>query len=332
MPRSTAHSTGLVLLASPKGHCSATTAVVSPRSSAWAAKPWAVRVSATTCMAARTVRWPSLGRHARRQGAAVLLADVRRHLLGLLWAEPPHRLAEQAHEQIVAALHEAERQLLFHAEVPLGGPAGAGGVAAGLDPEVAAVDQALEVVARHVGVEREGGGDLRRRRSGRRADVEEDVAPGRIAEGGRDGGDGGAEPAVVRAGRALGLAVAGAVIGAVLTLGSLPGDQPFSWGDAGRAPPVRGAPDPDPPETRSAWQQTNHSSRPRCDAVRDPELGLTLGDLGLVRSRAPAPAPGADRGGAAGRGLAGHRRAGRGDPAGRALGVPASRRSSSNSS
>ena len=96
-------------------------------------------------------------------------------------------------------------QLLLHAEVALGGPAGAGGVASGLDPQVAAVDQALEVVARHVRVQRERGGDLRRGRSGLGADVQEDVAAGRIAERGRDGGDGGAEAAVVRAGRSLGL-------------------------------------------------------------------------------------------------------------------------------
>ena len=174
MPRSTAHSTGLVLCGSPKGHCSATTAVVSPRSSAWAAKPWAVRVSATTCIAARTVRCPSLGVMRDGERAAVLLADVRRHLLRLFGPQPLHRLDEQSHEEVVAALHEAERQLLLHAEVTLGGPAGAGGVASGLDPQVAAVDQALEVVARHVRVQREGRGDLaspwlraRRARAGR---------------------------------------------------------------------------------------------------------------------------------------------------------------------
>ena len=69
-----------------------------------------------------------------------------------------------------------------------------------------------------------------------------------------------------------------------------------------------------PPETRSAWQQTMHSSRPRLRAVVEPELGLTLGDLGLLRDGAAAPAPGAHRGGPARGGLAGHRRAGRGDP------------------
>ena len=206
MPRSTAHSTGLVLLASPKGHCSATTAVVSPRSSAWAAKPCAVSVSATTCMAARTVRCPSLGGHARGQGTPVLLADVRRHLLGLFGPEPVHGLAQESHQEVVAALHEAELQLLLHAEVALRGPAGAGGVAPGLDPDVAPVDQPLEVVAGHVGVQREGAW---RPRSpslpGVGADVEEDVTAGRIAERGRDGGHGGAEPAVVRTGRSLGL-------------------------------------------------------------------------------------------------------------------------------
>ena len=151
------------------------------------------------------MRWPSLGVMRDGERAPVLLADERRHLLGLVGPEPLHGLAEQAHEEVVAALHEAELQLLLHAEVPLGGPAGAGGVAAGLDPEVAAVDQALEVVAGHVGVQREGRGNLGRGGAGHGAHVEEDVAPGRIAEGGGDGGDGGAEPAVVRAGRSLGL-------------------------------------------------------------------------------------------------------------------------------
>ena len=61
MPRSTAQITGCWAAASPKGQCSATTAVDSPRSSAWAANPWAVRASAMACMAARTERCPSPG-------------------------------------------------------------------------------------------------------------------------------------------------------------------------------------------------------------------------------------------------------------------------------
>ena len=61
MPRSTAQSTGWVVAASPNGQCSATTSVTSPWSSAWAANPWAVSVSAMACMAARTERWPSAG-------------------------------------------------------------------------------------------------------------------------------------------------------------------------------------------------------------------------------------------------------------------------------
>jgi hypothetical protein len=40
---------------------SATTAVVAPWSSAWAAKPWAVSVSAMACMAVRSERWLSPG-------------------------------------------------------------------------------------------------------------------------------------------------------------------------------------------------------------------------------------------------------------------------------
>ena len=39
-----------------------------------------------------------------------------------------------------------------------------------------------------------------------------------------------------------------------------------------------------PPETRSAWQQTNAQLEAALGAVEEPELGLTLGELGLVRS------------------------------------------------
>ena len=160
MPRSTAHSTGLVLLASPKGHCSAIdggglAAVLGVGGEAVGGQGLGHHVHGGPHRALPLARG-----HARRERTPVLLADVRRHLLGLFGPEPLHGLAEQAHQEVVAPLHEAERELLLHAEVPLGGPAGAGGVAPGLDPEVAAVDQALEVVAGHVGVQREGGGDL----------------------------------------------------------------------------------------------------------------------------------------------------------------------------
>ena len=56
MPRSTAHSTGYCEAALPNGQLSATTAVVEPWSSAWAANPWAVNVSAMACMAVRSDR------------------------------------------------------------------------------------------------------------------------------------------------------------------------------------------------------------------------------------------------------------------------------------
>ena len=79
------------------------------------------------------------------------------------------------------------------------------GLRPGLDPDVAAVDQPLEVVAGHVRVQGEGPGDLAGRGAGDGADVEEDVTAGRIAERRSHGGHGGAEPAVVRTGRSLGL-------------------------------------------------------------------------------------------------------------------------------
>ena len=91
MPRSTAQSTGLVLPASPKGHCSAITAVVSPRSSARAAKPCR-RQRLGHHMHGGTHGPLSLARrHPRGQRSPVFLADVRRHLLGLL--RPSRRIA-----------------------------------------------------------------------------------------------------------------------------------------------------------------------------------------------------------------------------------------------
>ncbi len=144
-------------------------------------------------------------RHARGQGAPVLLADERRHLLGLLRPEPAHRLTEQPHQEVVATLHQAQLQLLLHAEVALGGAARTGGVAPRFDPEVAAVDQSLEVVAGHVGVEREGGGDLAGGHARNGTHVQEDVTAGRVAERSGHGGDGRAEAAVVGTSRSLGL-------------------------------------------------------------------------------------------------------------------------------
>ena len=64
--------------------------------------------------------------------------------------------------------------------------------------EVAPVDQALEVVPGHVGVEREGVGHLGGRQAGLSAHVQEDVAAGRVAKGGGDSGHGGTEAPVVR--------------------------------------------------------------------------------------------------------------------------------------
>ena len=78
------------------------------------------------------------------------------------------------------------------------------GLRAGLDADIAPVDEALEVMPGHVGMQREGGGHLSGRDSGFGADVQEDVTARRIAERRRHGSDGGTEPAVVRPGRSLG--------------------------------------------------------------------------------------------------------------------------------
>ena len=109
MPRSTAHSTGLVRAGVAEG------ALLGDDRS---------RVAAVLCVGGEAVGGERVGhhvhggpdralalgrRHAGGQRAAVLLADVRRHLLGLFGPQPLHRLAEQPHEEVVPALHEAER-------------------------------------------------------------------------------------------------------------------------------------------------------------------------------------------------------------------------------
>ena len=52
MPRSTAQMTGCSMAAPPNGQFLDTMRRPSPCRSAWAAKPWAVRASATACSAA----------------------------------------------------------------------------------------------------------------------------------------------------------------------------------------------------------------------------------------------------------------------------------------
>src|SRR5580704_4189291 len=78
-----------------------------------------------------------------------------------------------------------------------------------------------------------------------------------------------------------------AVIGAVLTMGSLPGDQPFKLGRRGMS--VRGADHPIriPSETRKCMAADQSQLEAALSTVREPELGLTLGELGLVRTVRP---------------------------------------------
>jgi hypothetical protein len=66
---------------------------------------------------------------------------------------PLHGFGQQPHQEIVAALQQPDRQLLLHTEEPLGGSPGPRGLAARLDPEVPTVDQPLQMVPGHVGVE-----------------------------------------------------------------------------------------------------------------------------------------------------------------------------------
>ncbi len=57
IPRSTAQITGCSMATSPKGQWLLTIRSWLPRFSVWAAKPWAVRASATACSAERKLRW-----------------------------------------------------------------------------------------------------------------------------------------------------------------------------------------------------------------------------------------------------------------------------------
>src|SRR5580704_6056551 len=84
---------------------------------------------------------------------------------------------------------------------------------------------------------------------------------------------------------------ASTVIGAVLTLGSLPRDQRLQLGRRGWSPwvhRVRGVRrDPDPPETRECMAVDQSQPEAAVSAVWEPEIGLSLVELGLVRSVRP---------------------------------------------
>ena len=141
------------------------------------------------------------GGHLPGQGAAVLLADPFGHALGRHRPEQLERLLQQEDQQIVAAGQQVEGGVVADGPESL---RRASGAVAG-DPfhghfDVAAARQTLEVVAGHVGMQRETGGHLGGGRAGVGADEEVDLPPGRVAEGRRDRGHRGGELVVRLAG------------------------------------------------------------------------------------------------------------------------------------
>ena len=108
-----------------------------------------------------------------------------------------HGLAQQAHRGVRSRRCMRPRgRASSTPKYRLDGRPAPAGIAAGLHAQVAPVGEAAEVVAGHVGVQGEGRSRPRWPWTpGVPADVEEDVAPRRVAERGGDGGDGRAEAA-----------------------------------------------------------------------------------------------------------------------------------------
>ena len=156
MPRSTAQMTGCSMAASPNGQWLLTMRSSLPRCSVWAAKPWAVRASATACSAARNERCPS--------APATPAAMARPYSMPTSSAIASASAGEQARQcppehgedEIVGLHRHRQRDLLLVRPVALRRATGTAGLAA-LDGhvEVAAGGQLVEVVAGHVGVEPE---------------------------------------------------------------------------------------------------------------------------------------------------------------------------------
>ena len=107
------------------------------------------------------------GRHLAGQGAAVLLAHPFGHAFGSHRSEELERLLQQQDQQVVAAGKEVEGRVVADGPEALGGTAGpvaCGALHGHLD--IAAGGQSLEMVAGHIGMEGEAGGDLERRGPG----------------------------------------------------------------------------------------------------------------------------------------------------------------------
>ena len=183
-PRSTAQITGCSMAAPPKGQWSDTMRRPSPWRSAWAANPWAVRASATVCRAVRNDRCASLDATAgsaqrRRSGRR---RPSTRPSPGRTRARPPRpwprrcrsgssdsALPSSVTSRSSWRTGQLEGHLRRRHAVALRWAPGAGAVASGGDLDVAAAGQLVEVVAGHVGVEREALGHLAGGDAGARA-------------------------------------------------------------------------------------------------------------------------------------------------------------------
>ncbi len=124
--------------------------------------------------------------HLASQGPAVVLADSLGHGFGSLWAQEVECFLEEEDEQVISAGEEVERGVVADDPEPLGRAAGSGARPCGTFHghfHVATSGQALEVVACHVGVDREPSGHLGSRCSRVRSDEEVDLPPSRVAEG-----------------------------------------------------------------------------------------------------------------------------------------------------
>ena len=207
-PRSTAQITGWSVATVPNGQWSLmirrpTPAPADSADAMWAAKPWAVRASATACIAERSERCPAARASPVRPGGhrpAVRGADLLGHRLRLGAGQAVERPAEQGEHEVVAAHRDAGVEGVGgDGDVALRGPTGAPLAAAGAaadDLDVAAGGELVEVVAGDVRVHADLGGDRRRGdalRSGVVAGEEVDAPAGGVAEGVGDRGDGGGE-------------------------------------------------------------------------------------------------------------------------------------------
>ena len=163
------------------------------RESMWAAKPWAVRASATACIADRSDRCPVGQRVAGEPGGhrpAVRGADLLGHRLGVVVGQAVERPAEQRQHEVVAAHRDAgvERRR-GDGDVALrraARPARTACADGRDDLDVPAGGELVEVVAGDVGMHPDLGGDRRRGDAVGAAVVAcEQVDPpaGRVAEG-----------------------------------------------------------------------------------------------------------------------------------------------------